>query len=262
MPEEGLEVVIKLMVDDDVEVNLEAKSSEYGSGLLKDNEKDDDDKKDVEEEVKFEEEQPQVVEEEDSEPPTVVVYYNGTKDVQHANETMVVAKTNIVFFNHEKVVGKAYQTSANQTTVVSIEELTVEVAKTKDKASQASTDITTVVSVEEQTIEVAKTKSSYLQTKESKENVKQSKEEVIEGKDDNDGNSQKKPAPVQAIKEWLLTKQMYEVIDVYSKALIQYFDTQYRARSDKEKIVLTDVFACQYISRDFNVWTHNMLSLK
>ncbi|KAF6158446.1 hypothetical protein GIB67_022043, partial [Kingdonia uniflora] len=54
-PGEGLEVVKNLMVDDDVKVNLEAISSEYGSGLLKwkkDDEKYDDDKKDVEEEVK------------------------------------------------------------------------------------------------------------------------------------------------------------------------------------------------------------------
>ncbi|KAF6158445.1 hypothetical protein GIB67_022042 [Kingdonia uniflora] len=41
------------------------------------------------------------------------------------------------------------------------------------------------------------------------------------------------------LKQWLDN----EVIDVYSKALIQYFDTQYRARPDKEKIVLADVFA-------------------
>ncbi|KAF6140459.1 hypothetical protein GIB67_014382 [Kingdonia uniflora] len=37
----------------------------------------------------------------------------GKKDVQHANVTMVVAeitKTDIVLFNQEKVVGKAYQT--------------------------------------------------------------------------------------------------------------------------------------------------------
>ncbi|KAF6172012.1 hypothetical protein GIB67_029430, partial [Kingdonia uniflora] len=57
-------------------------------------------------------------------------------------------------------------------------------------------------------------------------------------------------------KQWLDNK----VIDVYSKALIQYFDTQHRTRPDKEKIVLTDVFACQYIGRAFNVWTRNMSS--
>ncbi|KAF6169971.1 hypothetical protein GIB67_034363 [Kingdonia uniflora] len=88
-PGEELEVVKYLMVDNDVEVNLEAISSEYGGGLLnwkKGDKKDKDDKKDVEENVKSEEEQPQVVNEEDSKPPTVVVYYNGKKYVQHANE--------------------------------------------------------------------------------------------------------------------------------------------------------------------------------
>ncbi|KAF6175874.1 hypothetical protein GIB67_003362, partial [Kingdonia uniflora] len=113
---EGLEVVKDLMVDDDVEVNLEAISSEYDGGHLK--------------EVQSEGLQPQVVEEEDSEPPTIAVYYNGKKDVQHANEANI-----------------------NQTTVVSVEEQTIE--------------------------------------------SKESKEEVVEGKDDNDGNLQKKPDPVQ-----------------------------------------------------------------
>ncbi|KAF6163586.1 hypothetical protein GIB67_022151 [Kingdonia uniflora] len=154
-PREGLEVVKYLIVDDDVEVNLKAISSEYGGGLLKwmkGDEKDNDDKKDVEKNVKFEEEQPQVVEEEDSELPTVVVYYNRKKDVQHANETMVaaeVAKTDVVFFNQEKVVGEAYQASADQTTIVSAEELTLEVEKTEDEASHASTNQTTAISVEE-----------------------------------------------------------------------------------------------------------------
>ncbi|KAF6144175.1 hypothetical protein GIB67_004848 [Kingdonia uniflora] len=119
VPGEGLEVVKDLMVDDDVEVNLEAISSKYGGGLLKGDKKDNDDKKDVEENVKSEEEQPQVAKEEDSKPPTVVVYYNGKKDVQHANETMVVAEA-----------------SVDQKTVVSVEEQTLEVEKTEDKASQ------------------------------------------------------------------------------------------------------------------------------
>ncbi|KAF6142559.1 hypothetical protein GIB67_039523 [Kingdonia uniflora] len=215
-PGDGLEVVKDLMVDDDVEVNLEAISSEYGDGLLKwkkDDEKYDDNKKDVEEEVKSKEEQPQVTEEEDSKPPTVVVYYNGNKDIQHAHETMVVvevAKTDIVFFSQEKVVGEAYQASADQTIAVSIEEQTIEAVKTK-----------VVISHQEEGVDEAS------QTKESKEKVKQSKEEVI---------------------------------DVYNKALIQYFDTQHRARPDKERIMLVDVFAYQYIDRVFNVWTHNMPS--
>ncbi|KAF6141062.1 hypothetical protein GIB67_006507 [Kingdonia uniflora] len=115
---EGLKVVKDLMVDDDVEVgrkvNLEAISSEYGGGLQEQkngDEKVDDIEKDGEEKVKSEEEQPQVAEEEDSEQQTVVVYYNGKKDIQHGNETMVVAnvaKDDIVFFNQEEVVGEAY----------------------------------------------------------------------------------------------------------------------------------------------------------
>ncbi|KAF6156262.1 hypothetical protein GIB67_008032 [Kingdonia uniflora] len=194
-PGEGLEVVKDLMVDNDVEVNLETISSEYGGGLLKwkkGDEKDNDDKKDVKENVKSEEEQPQVAEEEDLEPLTVVVYYNRKKDVQHANETMVVAevaKTDIVFFNQEKVVGEAYQASADQTTVVSIEEQTLEVEKTEDEASQASADQTTAVSVEKQTIEVAQTEvvishqeedvGEASQSKESKNKVNHNKEEVV-----------------------------------------------------------------------------------
>ncbi|KAF6137550.1 hypothetical protein GIB67_031829 [Kingdonia uniflora] len=51
-----------------------------------------------------------------------------------------------------------------------------------------------------------------------------------------------------------------EVINVYIKALIQYFDTQHRARQENERIVLADIFACQYISRAFNLWTCNISS--
>ncbi|KAF6139892.1 hypothetical protein GIB67_009739, partial [Kingdonia uniflora] len=78
-PGEGLDEVKDLMVDDDVEMNLEAISSKYGGGLLKwkkSDEKDNDDNINVEENVKSKKKQPQVAEEEDSEPPTVVVYYN------------------------------------------------------------------------------------------------------------------------------------------------------------------------------------------
>ncbi|KAF6141935.1 hypothetical protein GIB67_037903 [Kingdonia uniflora] len=141
MPGEGLVVVKDLMVDDDVEVNLEEISSEYGGGLLKwkkGNKKDNDGKKDVEENVKSEEEQPQVVEEEDSEPPTVVVYFNGKKDVQHANE---VAKTDIVFFNQKEVVSETYQASADQTTVVSVEEHTIKVVQTDIVISHPEEDV-------------------------------------------------------------------------------------------------------------------------
>ncbi|KAF6145708.1 hypothetical protein GIB67_010669, partial [Kingdonia uniflora] len=180
-----LEVANALMVDDDAEVgreiNFNAISFEYGGDLLewrKGEEKDNDDKKDVEDKVKSEEEEVQemeeskngdekvhdVAEEDGSKQPTVVVYYTGKKDVQPDNETTVVAevaKTDIVFFNQEEVVGEAYQASADQTTVVSVEEQTLEIKKTEDEASQ----------------------------------------EVFEGKDDDNGNSQNKPDPEQVIRQ-------------------------------------------------------------
>ncbi|KAF6173824.1 hypothetical protein GIB67_003825 [Kingdonia uniflora] len=197
---EGLEVVKDLVVDDDVEVGMEVNFKAimyvYGGDLLekKGDKKDDDEKKDVEEKVKYDEEQPQVAEEEDSKLPTIVVYYNGKKDVQHANEVQTmgvakvqtmgvaeVAKTNIIFFNQEEVVGEAYQT--------------MEAKKTQDEASLASADQTTVVSIEEQTIEVAHTEIVISHQEEdvddasqSKEEVEQNKGEVVEGKDDHDGN--------------------------------------------------------------------------
>ncbi|KAF6166918.1 hypothetical protein GIB67_020147 [Kingdonia uniflora] len=200
------------MVDDDVEVNLEAISPEYGGGLLN----------------------------------TMVV--------------AEVAKTDVVFFNREEVVGEAYQSaylkaSADQTTVVSVKEQTLDIEKTKDEASQASTNQTTVVSIEEQTIEVAQTEvvishqeedvGEASQSKESKQEVEQNKEEVVK-------------AYFNGVRSGCHLKE--EVIDVYIKALIQYFDTQHRARPDKRRIVLVDVFACQHMGRAFNVWTRNMSS--
>ncbi|KAF6169333.1 hypothetical protein GIB67_028753 [Kingdonia uniflora] len=173
-PGEGLEVVKDLMVDDDVEVNLKVISSEYGGGLLmwkKGDEKDNDDKKDIEKNVKSkEEEQLQVTEEDDSKPPTVV-----------AMVVAEVAKIDILFFNQEEVVGKAYQfvylqASADQTTVVSVKEQTLEVEKTEDETSQASADQTTVVSVEEQTIEVAQTDVAIFHQEEDVGEASQSKE--------------------------------------------------------------------------------------
>ncbi|KAF6173758.1 hypothetical protein GIB67_042926 [Kingdonia uniflora] len=135
---EGLEVVKDLMVDDDVkverEVNLKVISSEYGGDLL-------DWKKgeiDGEEKAEDDKEQPQVA------------------DKEEVQETMV-AKTDIIFIDQEKVVGEAYQASTYQIIDVSVEEQTMEVAKTKDEASQ---------------------------TKKSKEEVEQSKEEVVEGNDE------------------------------------------------------------------------------
>ncbi|KAF6177068.1 hypothetical protein GIB67_015943 [Kingdonia uniflora] len=139
--------------------------------------------------------------------------------VPRKRRTMVVAevaKTYIVFFNQEKVIGEAYQASTDQTTPVSAKEQTLEVEKTKDKTSQsvylqASEGQITVVSVKEQTIEVIQTKvvisnqeedvSDASQTKESKEKVDQNKEEVFEGKDNDDGNFQNKLDPEQVIKQ-------------------------------------------------------------
>ncbi|KAF6135863.1 hypothetical protein GIB67_022479 [Kingdonia uniflora] len=230
------------MVDDVVKVNLEAISSEYGGGLLKwkkGDEKDNDDKKDVEEIVKSEEEQSQA--------------------------------------------------SADQTTAVSTEEQTLEVEKIDDEASQASTDQITIVSVEEQTIkfqlvliksEVDVTlKKRHALTEEEinerafkmdeKNQVDQvwslRKDELsIEAKKDNKSTYMsvgEETVCLNALYTLYLKKWLdNEVIDVYIKALIQYFDTQYRDRPDKEKIVLADVFACQYIGRAFNVWTTNMSS--
>ncbi|KAF6138314.1 hypothetical protein GIB67_001464 [Kingdonia uniflora] len=174
---ERLKVVNDLMVDDDVEVgkevNFNAISSNYGGDLLEIEESKNGDEKvdDVEKdgvEKESEEEQAQVAEEEDSEPPTVVVYYNNKKDE--------VAKTEIVFFNQEEVVGEAYQASADQTTTVSVEEQTIE-------------------------------------SKESKEEVEQNKEEVVENKDDDDGNSQNKPDPEQVIKEMAVDQTNFVLME-------------------------------------------------
>ncbi|KAF6165632.1 hypothetical protein GIB67_020018 [Kingdonia uniflora] len=123
MPREGSEVVKYLMVDDDVEVNLEAISSKYGGGLLKWNkgdQKDNDDKKDVEENVKSEEEQPQ----------TMVV--------------VEVAKIDIVFFNQEEVVDEAYQNiKVVQTDVVIShhEEDIGEASQSKDEVEQNKEEV-------------------------------------------------------------------------------------------------------------------------
>ncbi|KAF6168350.1 hypothetical protein GIB67_018190, partial [Kingdonia uniflora] len=83
------------------------------------------------------------------------------------------------------------------------EEQTLEVEKTKDEASQASAGQTTIVFVEEQTIEVAQTEvvisHQEEDTKENKEEVELNKEEVFEGKDDDNGNSQNKLDPEQLV---------------------------------------------------------------
>ncbi|KAF6143344.1 hypothetical protein GIB67_001288 [Kingdonia uniflora] len=253
-PGEGLEVVKDLMVDDDVEVNLEVISSEYGGGLLnwkKDDEKDDDDKKYVEEKVKYEEEQPQVAEEEDSEPPTVVVYYNRKKYVQHANETLVVVeiiKTDIVFFNHEEVVGEAYQTTyylfavdfsfssfdlpylvSLLSFVLALMELEVDVTL---KKRHALTD----AKINEIAFKMAcRMNQLYAQLDKLLSGVLlESFIQMSISQDEKTRRIGKETVCLNALytlypKQWLDN----EVIDVYSKALIQYFDTQHRTRPDK-----------------------------
>ncbi|KAF6135706.1 hypothetical protein GIB67_028277 [Kingdonia uniflora] len=149
----GLEVV-----DDDVEVgrevNFNAISSEYGSDLL--------------ENLHF------------------FIYFCSFYLLYvkwKKGDEKEVAKTDIVFFNQEKVVGEAYQSvylhaSADQTTVIYVEEQTLEVEKTKDEASQACTDQTTVVSVEEQTIKAAQTKVVISHQEEDIGKASQSKVDV------------------------------------------------------------------------------------
>ncbi|KAF6157592.1 hypothetical protein GIB67_037165 [Kingdonia uniflora] len=265
-PEEIFEVVNALMVDDDVEVsrevNFKAISSEYGGDLLewkKGEEKDNDDKKDVEEKVKSEEEEvhemeeskngdekvDDVAEEENSEQPTVVVYYTGKKDVQPDNETMVVAevaKNDIVFFNQEKVVGETYQASADQIIDVSVEDQTLEVEITGDEASQDEKNQV------DQVWSLRKDELSPEAKKSNRSTYMMIGEETV---------------CLSALytlypNQWLDN----EVINVYIKAMIQYFDTQHRAHPENERIVLADIFVCQYISRAFNVWTRNMSSPK
>ncbi|KAF6149826.1 hypothetical protein GIB67_010900, partial [Kingdonia uniflora] len=227
--------------------------------------------------------------------------------------TMVVtkvAKTDIVFFNQEEVVGEAYQVSADQTTIVSIEEQTLEVKKIKDEASHASADQTTVISAEKQTIEVTQTEvvishqeedvgeASQLVLMESEVDVTLKKRHALTEDKINERAIKMADEKSQVDQVWSLRKDglspeakkdnsstymriceeticinalynLYpnqwldnEVINVYIKALIQYFDIQYRARPDKERIVLADIFACQYIGRAFNAWTRNMSSPK
>ncbi|KAF6140420.1 hypothetical protein GIB67_013189 [Kingdonia uniflora] len=118
--------------------------------------------------------------------------------VQEAMTMVVaqVAKIDIVFFNQEEVIGKAYQASADQTTIVSIEEQTLEVEKTKDKVIQTIEVAQTEVEISYQEEDAGEASQSiYLQSKDSKEEVEQNKD------DDDDRNSQNKPDPEQVIKE-------------------------------------------------------------
>ncbi|KAF6158367.1 hypothetical protein GIB67_022447, partial [Kingdonia uniflora] len=243
----GLEEVNDLMVDDDVEVgrevNFKTILSEYGGDFLEwknGKEKDNDEKKDAEKKVKSEEEQPQVAEEEDSEPPTVV--------------TMVVtevAKTDIVLFNQEEVFGEANQGNADQTTVVSVEEQTLEVEKTEDEASQ-------IVLIESKVDVTLKKRHALTEEEINERAIKMACQmnrlhahlgELLPG-----------VLLISFIQRPISQDKKNQVIDVYIKALMQYFGTQYRACPDNERIVLADIFACQYIGRDFNVWTRNMSS--
>ncbi|KAF6156314.1 hypothetical protein GIB67_013758 [Kingdonia uniflora] len=191
VPNKKKKVVNDLMVDDDVEVGREVNSNaisfEYGGDLLewkKGDKKDNDDKKDVEENVKSEEKQPQVAEEEEVQ--EMEESNNGDEKVDDV-EKDEVAKTEIVFFNQEKVVGKAYQASDDQTTVASVEEQTIEVVQTEVVISHQKEDA-----------------GEASQSKESKEEVEKNKEEVVEGNDDDDRNSHNKPDLEQVIKEMVV----------------------------------------------------------
>ncbi|KAF6165254.1 hypothetical protein GIB67_030436 [Kingdonia uniflora] len=107
------------------------------------------------------------------------------KDVEEKTMVVVeVAKTDIVFFNQDEVVGEAYQASADQTTAVSVKEQTIEVVQTEEVISHQEEDV-----------------GEGSQSKKSKEEVEQNKEEVLEGNDDDDRNLQNKLDPEQVIKE-------------------------------------------------------------
>ncbi|KAF6173969.1 hypothetical protein GIB67_039920 [Kingdonia uniflora] len=112
----------------------------------------------------------------------------------------------------------------------------------EEEVQKASVDQTTIISIEEQTLKAKKIEDEASQTKESKEKVEQNKEEVFEGRDNDDGNLQNKLDPEQIIKQMAIDQT--NVIDVYIKALIQFFDTQHRAYPEKERIVLAVIFAC------------------
>ncbi|KAF6167510.1 hypothetical protein GIB67_031711 [Kingdonia uniflora] len=253
-PGEILDVANAVMVDDDVkvgrEVNFNAISSEYGGDLLewkKGEEKDNDDKKDVEEKVKPEEEEVQemeeskngdekvddVTEEEDSEQPTVVVYYIEKIDAQPDNETMVVAevaKTDIVFFNQEEVVGETYQT--------------------KESKEEVEQNINELVLIESE-VDITSKKRHALTEEENNESTFKMAcrmnqlhvhlDELLPG-----------VLLESFIQRPISQDEKSQVIDLYIKALIQFVNTQHRACPDRERIVLADIFAFQYIGRAFS----------
>ncbi|KAF6137526.1 hypothetical protein GIB67_031805 [Kingdonia uniflora] len=288
---EGLEVVNNLMVDDDVEVkrevNFKAISSEYGGDLLeskKDDEKENDEKKDVEVKVTSEEEQPQtmVVAEVVK---TDIVFFNQEEVVGEAYQASVDQTTVVSVVEQtlevKKTEDEASRASIDQTTVVSVEEKIIEVAQTEEVISHQEEDVgeasQSKEEVEQNKEEVVEGKDDNDGNSQNKPDPEQDKKNQVdqvwplrkdelspEAKKDNRSTYMRigeETVCLNAIytlypNQWLDS----EVIDVYIKILIQYFDTKHRARPDIEKIVLADIFACQYIGRDFNVWTLNMSS--
>ncbi|KAF6154042.1 hypothetical protein GIB67_002403 [Kingdonia uniflora] len=60
---------------------------------------------------------------------------------EYGGGLLKVAKSDILFFNQEEVVGEAYQASADQTTIVSIKKQTIEVAQTDVVISHQEEDV-------------------------------------------------------------------------------------------------------------------------
>ncbi|KAF6148059.1 hypothetical protein GIB67_024234 [Kingdonia uniflora] len=194
-----------------------------------------------------------------------------------------VAKTDIVFFNQEEVVGEAYQASADQTTTISVEEQTLEVEKTEDEASQlvlmeSEVDVTlkkrhTLTEEEnnERAFKIACRMNqlhahldelllgllleSFIQRPISREEKNQVDQVWSLRKDKLSPEAKKgnKNTYMMIGEETIYLNTLYtlylnqwwdnEVINVHIKALIQYFDTQHRARPDNERIVLAEIFA-------------------
>ncbi|KAF6138230.1 hypothetical protein GIB67_011070 [Kingdonia uniflora] len=249
--------------------------------------------KNADEKVDGDEKVDDVAEEEDSEQPTVVVYYTEKNDVQLDNDTMVVAevaKADIVFFNQEEVVGETYQASADQTTAVSVEEQTLELVLMESEVDVTSKKRHALTEEEnnENAFKMACRMNqlhahldelllgvlleSFIQrpiSKDEKSQVDQvwslrKGESTPEAKKGNRSTYMmigEEPTCLNALYALYPNKWLdNEVIDVYIKALIQFFDTQHCACPDKERIGLADIFACQYIGRAFSGWSRYVLS--
>ncbi|KAF6158519.1 hypothetical protein GIB67_040033 [Kingdonia uniflora] len=204
-----------------------------------------------------------------------------------------VAKTDIVFFNQEEVVGETYQANTDQTTVVSVEEQTMKVEKIEDKASQlilmeSEVDVTlkkrhalTEEEINKSAFKIACKMNrlhahldellpgvlleSFIQRPISQDEKNQVDQVWSLRKDElsHEDKMSNRSTYMMIGEETVCLNALYtlypnqwldnDVIDVYIKALIQYFDTQHRAHPKNERIMLVDIFACQYVGRAFNV---------